>query len=213
VNDVLSRLARTLNPIIGLVIAIGGGTAGGAMSNGPIGAIVGTVVGAALGIGISGIIAALSTLDARLAQQSAEAPVEAPRARAAVATSPVMLPGYASSSHAMNGHAASIAIAAVPNAAAAMGLDQSAVVSNIVDTTIPREAAISPMTIESTETEAQLLAGGKFAEYHLAKAKRLFAAKDFKEAAYQCAASISHGDLPEAVTLRKAAKDAMAVTK
>ena len=69
------------------------------------------------------------------------------------------------------------------------------------------------MAIEATETEAQLLAGGKFAEYHLAKAKRLFEAKDFKEAAYQCAASISHRELPDAKALRKAAKDALAAAK
>ena len=50
-----------------------------------------------------------------------------------------------------------------------------------------------------------LLAAGKFAEYHLTKAKRLFAAKNFKDAAHHAAASLAHGDLAEAVSLRKAA--------
>ena len=58
---------------------------------------------------------------------------------------------------------------------------------------------------ESIETEAQLLAKGKFDAYHLAKAKRLFAAGDMKEAAYQAGASLSHVTSVEAAELRKAA--------
>ena len=50
---------------------------------------------------------------------------------------------------------------------------------------------------------------GRFAEYHLAKAKRLFEAKNFKEAAYQAAASLAHGDLAEASAIRKAALAAL----
>ena len=60
-------------------------------------------------------------------------------------------------------------------------------------------------TIAPTESEAQLLALGKFADYHLAKAKRLFAAGDMKEAAYQAGASLSHVTSVEAAAVRKAA--------
>lgn len=63
------------------------------------------------------------------------------------------------------------------------------------------------------ETEAQLMAAGRFAEYHLAKAKRHFEAKQFKEAAYQASASIAHGtsnaENAEAIALQKAAKAAL----
>jgi hypothetical protein len=54
-----------------------------------------------------------------------------------------------------------------------------------------------------------MLNAGRFAEYHLAKAKRLFEAKNFKEAAYQAAASLAHSDLPEAKTLRAEARAAV----
>ena len=79
-----------------------------------------------------------------------------------------------------------------------------------IETTLPPDAPIAAAKIEATETEAQLLAAGRFADYHLAKAKRLYAAKNFKEAAYQAAASLAHGDLAEAHTTRKAALAAAA---
>ena len=74
-----------------------------------------------------------------------------------------------------------------------------------IQSTLPPGAPIAPEKIEATETEAEYLNSGRFAEYHLAKAKRLFEAKNFKEAAYQASASLAHGDLPEAKPLRKAA--------
>lgn len=72
------------------------------------------------------------------------------------------------------------------------------------DNTQPADAAA-----EVTATEAELLNTGRFAEYHLAKAKRLFATQNFKEAAYQAGASLAHDDLPEAKTLRQTALAAM----
>lgn len=83
------------------------------------------------------------------------------------------------------------------------------VAATVVESTLPSGAPIAAIKIEATETEAQLLAAGRFADYHLAKAKRLFAAKDFREAAHQAAASVSHGNNGEAVELRKAARAAM----
>ncbi len=51
---------------------------------------------------------------------------------------------------------------------------------------------------ETNETEAKILEAGRFAEYHLAKAKRMLAARDYKNAAYQAGASLAHDDLAEA---------------
>ena len=65
------------------------------------------------------------------------------------------------------------------------------------------------LTEQTTETEAKLINDGRFAEYHLAKAKRAFAAQDFRTALTQAAASLAHGDLTEAAQLRAAAKAAM----
>ncbi len=77
-----------------------------------------------------------------------------------------------------------------------------------IKSTLPPGAPIEAAKIEANETEAEMLNAGRFAEYHLAKAKRLFEAKNFKEAAYQAAASLAHGDLPEAKTLRAEARAA-----
>lgn len=61
----------------------------------------------------------------------------------------------------------------------------------------------------ATETEAQLMDAGRYAEYHLAKAKRHFAAGNFKEAAYQASASLSHGGSAEARELKSKAQASM----
>ncbi len=49
---------------------------------------------------------------------------------------------------------------------------------------------------------SELLNTGKFAEYHLQKAKAAFADGDFAAADYQAAASLCHDRLAEAVALR-----------
>lgn len=66
----------------------------------------------------------------------------------------------------------------------------------------------STETVSDTAGEAALLSSGQFAEYHLAKAKRLYGARKFKEAATQASASLAHDSLPEASQLRRAAIDA-----
>lgn len=54
------------------------------------------------------------------------------------------------------------------------------------------------MTVQDTTPEAgsddlgQLLALGKFSEFHLAKARKALAAGEFKDAVYQARASLSH---------------------
>ena len=90
------------------------------------------------------------------------------------------------------------------DAATAAAVSSSAALTSI-DTTLPPGAPIPAAQIEATETEAQLLAAGRFAEYHLAKAKRLQQGNHHKDAAYHAAASLAHGDLPEAATLRRSA--------
>ena len=72
-----------------------------------------------------------------------------------------------------------------------------------VEATPPSEAPIVEEKIEATESEARLLAAGRFAEYHLAKAKRLQQAGRLKEAAHQADASLAHAKLPETQTLRE----------
>jgi hypothetical protein len=58
-----------------------------------------------------------------------------------------------------------------------------------------------------TESEGELLAAGRFSEYHLAKAKRLFESGNLKEAIYQAGASLSHNpENNEARALRKQAQ-------
>ena len=192
-NEVLARLARALNPLLGIIIAIGGACAGGVIANSPVGAILGAVFGTALGLGVSGAIAALGSIEGKLASVLANAPAAAASVRLLkpVATA---LPAYAGGSHAMNGHTHVAIAPAAANSAIALV------------STAPTEAAVSDPKIESTETEAQLLAAGKFAEYHLAKAKRLFTANNFKDAAYQASASLAHGDLAEAKEIYKTAR-------
>jgi hypothetical protein len=95
-----------------------------------------------------------------------------------------------------------VATETAPEAAGA--IDVAAVAAAVTSGKAPGEGKV-----EATETEAKLLADGRFPEYHLAKAKRFLEAKNYKEAAYQAGASLSHGDLAEAAEIRKAAVAAM----
>lgn len=53
--------------------------------------------------------------------------------------------------------------------------------------------AVQDTTPETGADElGQLLARGKFSEYHLAKARKALAAGEFKDAIYQARASLSH---------------------
>ncbi len=70
--------------------------------------------------------------------------------------------------------------------------------------------ALKPTSEESASTGggeasgalSELLNTGRFAEYHLQKAKAAFAAGEYAAADYQAAASLCHDRLPEAVALR-----------
>ena len=94
---------------------------------------------------------------------------------------------------------------ASPSATPSTPSSSSPISADAVVSTIPAEAGIPLEVLDVTQSEAQLLAAGRFNHYHLAKAKRLFEAKNFKEAAYQASASLSHGTLAEAAQLRKLA--------
>jgi tartrate dehydratase beta subunit/fumarate hydratase class I family protein len=62
--------------------------------------------------------------------------------------------------------------------------------------------------VTMTESEGELLAAGRFSDYHLAKAKRLFASGNLKEAIYQAGACLSHNPHnAEARALRKQAQE------
>ncbi|MFM1815159.1 MAG: hypothetical protein RLZ98_1854 [Pseudomonadota bacterium] len=61
------------------------------------------------------------------------------------------------------------------------------------------------VTDTNQATPAQLtdlINQGRFAEYHIAKAKIAVANKDYKSAKYEVEASICHGRTPEATALK-----------
>ena len=62
----------------------------------------------------------------------------------------------------------------------------------------PAAAAATPASLEN-RTPAELLELGKFAYYHLAKAKAALESNDIPGAYYQIRASLAHDSLPEAV--------------
>ena len=188
-NEALARAAKALNPLIAVVITLAGAIVGGSIINASFGVVVGLLAGAAVAIALCGsvaMLAVMSDIPAVAAAARSLSATPAPQPGAAVPA----VPTYAHGGHAMNGQPVSSAV--VGTAAATVA-------------TVPGGAGVTPVVVEVTETEAQLLAQGRFDVYHLTKAKRLFAAGEFKEAAYQAGASMSHRDLPEAVSLRKAA--------
>lgn len=174
-NNMIARIATTLNPVVAIVIALAGAVAGGSIGGGPLGAMVGLVTGIAVATALCGAVALLSSNARATSVTQAQVPLAAGVTRDASAnTAPAL--------------AAAVAIMPASIAAAA-GLTG--------------EAAVAPVI---TETEAQLLAAGRFSDYHLAKAQRILKEGNFKEAAYQAAASLSHNsDNPVAAALRKTA--------
>lgn len=188
-NEALAHAAKALNPLLAVVITLAGAILGGSVINASFGVVVGLLAGAAVAIALCGSVAMLAVMSDIPAVAAAARSLSAMPAPQTVAAAPAV-PAYAHGGHAMNGHP--VSSAAVGTAAAA-------------GTTTSGGAGGTPVVVEVTESEAQLLSQGRFDVYHLAKAKRLFAAGEFKEAAYQAGASMSHRDLPEAASLRKAA--------
>jgi len=190
VHDILIQLARGGGPISGAIATVAGSVLGGV---GYLSAS-GMLLGAIAGLGLFGALPPIAAFIARITGQSLAMPALA-------------MPG-------MPGMAGVVAAAAQ---AAPAGFAQAAASTVMAMATPPSSggsvtsapAATPAANAAPTETETQLLSAGRFDEYHLAKAKRLFEAKDFKEAAYQAGASLCHGDLAEAVAIRKAALAAM----
>lgn len=96
-----------------------------------------------------------------------------------------------------------------PTAAPSPTMAAAALVPSAAQVTSSAAATGDGVDVVPTETEAESLAAGRFADYHLAKAQRLLAAGHFKEAVYQAGASLSHGDLPEARQVLATARAAM----
>lgn len=69
------------------------------------------------------------------------------------------------------------------------------------------EPASSTEDKNAPEALSNLLSTGKFALYHLEKAKVAFARGDLAAAGYQVAASLAHDRLPDAVALKEQIKE------
>lgn len=191
-HDILIQLARGSGPIPGAIATVAGGVLGGAGFLSASGALLGAIAG----LGLLGALSPIAAFIARLTGQSL----------AQSLAHSLSMPGIP----AMSGVAAAAAQVAPANfGQAGSTIMAMAVPPSSGGPATPAEGAAPAAEDAPTETEAQLLNSGRFDEYHLAKAKRLFEAKQFKEAAYQAGASLCHGDLPEAVAIRKAALAAM----
>jgi hypothetical protein len=180
VSDLTARLEHGGNMPLGGLSALGGALAGAGIYLSLSGAILGLVIG----LGVCGLLATFAALVARL-RGGAEVPAAPARAAIQVAA-PQVAPAVHEhfSPAAAAGTSRSATVQPAPAAPAAPATAAVAV-------TPDADAVIS-------DTEAQLLNSGRFAEYHLAKAKRLMAAGQHREAAVQASASLAHGDLTEA---------------
>lgn len=192
-NDLLAQAARALNPALALIITAAGALWGATIVPPPVGLVIGLVSGAAVALALCGAVAMLANLTDR-SVVSAVAQTAKPDIRAQIGNvAAVPAPAYAHGGHAMNGHAPALLPGAV-----------------VVPSTVPAEAGVAAVAELVTANESQLLAQGQFD--HLAKAKRLYAAGDAVQAAYQASASLAHGELPgelaEATELRNAARAA-----
>lgn len=189
-NDILSQLAQRLNlPVAGIAAGAGGIAFGGIYLS-----FSGLFLGVVLALGLLGVTAVMISLISPGVDGSI-----GPAMAGAGAPLSALAPSMPSTSH---------AVAQTVMASTSSGPTGGPM--RTVDSTLPAGAPVEPAKIEATETEAELLNAGRFAEYHLAKAKRFFASNNAKEAAYQAAASLAHGDLPEAKELRT---KALAVAK
>lgn len=181
-GGVVNSFARGSSPIQAAIA----GVAGGAIGGGVFLSVSGIVLGLLTALGLAGAFVMVANLLARLTGSSdvrgKEKAVVLPFTSKTAATAPA---------------ATTPAPPSDPTLAA------------VAVSTVPAEAGIAAETLDVTQSEAQLLAAGRFDHYHLAKAKRLFEAKNYKEAAYQALASLCHNTLPEAAELRKAALKAL----
>lgn len=184
-SNPIANFARGSSPVVAAVAGAVGATGGGGVYL----SLSGMFVGLLVTLGICGLLVTLAALATRTMGLTARAPQQRSAVAAVSSISSAKplsgpLPAAYAGGHAMNGH--SLTPMTPPSTAAA-------------------SAAPSDPAADTTQTEAQLLAAGRFAEYHLAKAKRLLASGEAKEAAYQAGASLAHDRLPEAREVRRLA--------
>jgi hypothetical protein len=172
-NGFFASAARNLNPLIGLVITVAGGLIGGKLAGDqPIGILLGIVGGSAIAIGLCGAVAMLGkVIDAIDQSAIAQATAPATYATAAPATYAAAAPAPAAAApmNGAGGHAA--------------GANGAAKATN---------GSAEERMVLDTENLDRLMQQGRFAEYHLVRARAALAAGDYKDAAYQAGASLSH---------------------
>lgn len=192
-NELFGQIAHRINLLNAGAAAAVGGLAGGGIYL----SFSGVLLGIMLVLGALGLLAIIVSI----VQQATGASYEPALAGAGA---PAAAASYVPSIPVASAPAPQPVSPAMASTSSGSG-SGSGGASKIIESTLPAGAPIEAVKIEATETEAELLAAGRFSEYHLAKAKRFFASKNFKDAAYQAAASLAHGDLPEAKELRKQA--------
>jgi hypothetical protein len=186
VNYAIGRVAISLNPILGVIIAICCSVAGAVIANSPMGGIVGLIGGTALALALCGNLAMLSAVADTAG--AARSPVVDTRLRQE-ALPPLTLVS--------------------PVAAAGPPSDKKSVGSPGSGASGAGAGGEEEHDTSATESEAELLNAGRFSDYHLTKAKRLFDEGNFKEAIYQAGASLAHDPRNrEARELRKRAQSA-----
>lgn len=188
-SDLTSGLARGGNTQLGGLSALAGALAGAGIYLSLSGALLGLL----MALGICGLLATIAAVVARAIGGDDTAPAAARGASAAAG------PAVAS---AVQQHFASAGGGVPSRSAEASTLPAATAAQPPVGT--GEAGAEAP----ESDSEARLLSTGRFAEYHLSKAKRHATAGQHREAAVQASASLAHGDLAEARSIYTAARAA-----
>ncbi len=198
-NELMSRIAIALNPIIALLLILAGATVANHFSPGFAAVAVGAVIGLALAVPLCGTIGLLSSIHRNTERMADELMCIAVAGKAPNTPRQSGQSGQVASPVARaQGHA-------MPSSATASSAAQSSPPSN--SPTPVANGGEPPKETEPTpESERDLLESGHFAQYHLAKAKRLLAAGNYREAATQAAASLAHEPTVEARAVRREAR-------
>ena len=203
INEVVSRIAIALNPIVLLCLPLTGAVIAGHFAPHPVAMAVGAITGLAVALPLCGSIGLLASIE-RHTQRIADEVVasvidqrEVPKRQ----TLPIARSG---------GHATGSASSADdpdPTAKPDTGELGASPLSPAAVEARPVATNANNDPTNANESERALLERGQFAQYHLAKAKRLMAMGNSKEAAAQAAASLAHQTTEEARALRRAARN------
>ncbi len=199
-NDLISRIAIALNPIIALLLILAGATVANHFSPGFAAVAVGAVIGLALAIPLCGTIGLLSSINRNTERMADELMCIAVGGQGPNTARQVGQPGQVASPVARaQGHA-------MPSSAPAPRASQSSPAASH-SPALASNGGEAPQEAEATpESEHEMLERGHFAQYHLAKAKRLMAVGNYREAASQAAASLAHEHTAEARAVRSEAR-------